>query len=73
MIDGVDVDLMAGFSILFNGLEYPFPLSKASIVEISHLEGEPIPFESLAIWRQRYALMGRTSRVSAIDAYLSSH
>jgi hypothetical protein len=69
-VAGVDVDLMADFSIIKDGKEYKFPLEETSIVERYSLEGETIPFESLEIWRERYALMGRSEKVRMIESYL---
>jgi hypothetical protein len=70
VVEGVDIDLMADFSIIKDGKEYFFPLEEKSIVERYSLEGERIPLESLAIWRQRYCLMGREEKVRMIDASL---
>jgi hypothetical protein len=55
VISGVDLDVMAGFSIIKDGKEYRFPLKKENIVEHLSLEGEDIPVESLELWRERYA------------------
>lgn len=70
VVAGVDIDLMADFSIIKDGKEYRFPLEAQSIVERYPLEGETIPFESLNVWRERYALMGREEKVKMIDAAL---
>jgi hypothetical protein len=67
-IAGVDIDLMAGFSIRKDGVEYPFPLRQENIVEYLEVNGESIPVESLAVWRERYALMGRSEKVALIDS-----
>lgn len=70
VISGVDLDVMAGFSILKDGKEYRFPLKKENIVDHLSLEGEDIPVESLELWRERYALMGREEKVAMIDRAL---
>jgi hypothetical protein len=70
VVEGVDVDLMADFSIIKDGKEYPFPLKKENIDEVLLLQGEKIPLEKLSLWRERYLLMGRESKVEMIDAAL---
>ena len=70
VIEGVDVDLMADFSIIKDGKEYPFPLKKENIEKILVLDGEKIPLEKLSLWRERYFLMGRESKVEMIDVAL---
>ena len=70
VVEGVDIDLMADFSIIKGGKEYPYPLQSEAIVERYELQGETIPFESLEVWRERYILMGREEKVAMIDAYL---
>lgn len=72
VVDGVDLDVMADFSIKVGQQEYFFPLKEDSVVEFYDLEGEKIPFESLTIWRERYALMGRQDKTKMIDDYLRS-
>src|SRR5574344_1912115 len=54
VIEGVDLDVMAGFSIFKDGKEYLFPLLKENLVEFFDLAGEKIPCESLQLWRERY-------------------
>lgn len=70
VIAGVDIDLIAGFSIIALGVEHHFPLDNRSIAGFFDLEGEQIPVESLPAWRERYALMGRQEKVAMIDAAL---
>jgi hypothetical protein len=70
VIEGVDLDVMAGFSILKDGKEYRFPLKKEAIVDHLRVEGEDIPVESLEAWRERYALMSRPEKVAMIDRAL---
>lgn len=69
-IDGVEIDLMEDFSIIKDGKEYYFPLKPENIVERLSLDGESIPVESLAAWRERYALMGRLEKVEIIDEFI---
>lgn len=71
VIEGVDLDVMAGFSIYKDGQEYHFPLQANNIVDHLFVEGEDIPVESLEAWRERYALMGRKEKVEMIDNALN--
>ena len=66
-VDGVDIDVMAGFSIFRDGVEHPFPLRRADIRDWAEVDGVRIPLQSLAEWRTYYALMGREEKVRMID------
>ena len=68
-IDGVDIDVMAGFIIIDNGGEYYFPLYKEHIKEFTEIDGIKIPLQSLEEWRTFYQLMGRYEKVNMIDAW----
>jgi hypothetical protein len=72
-IEGVEVDMMEDFSIIKDGKEYPFPLKKEAIIESYDLKGEPIPFESLQTWEERYTLMGRLAKAKIIHDFLAAH
>ena len=67
-IDGIDVDIMAGFVIVSNGKDYDCSLTAEQVAERILLNGETIPLQSLSDWRKYYALMGRTSKVEMIDS-----
>lgn len=71
VIDGVDVDVMAGFAIVSGGQTHDCSLQKEQIVETLTLDGEIIPLQSVELWRGYYALMGRTAKVDMIDRYLA--
>ena len=71
VIDSVDVDMMAGFAIVSSGQTHDCSLQKEQIVETLTLDGEAIPLQSAALWREYYALMGRTAKVDIIDRYLA--
>ena len=69
-IDGIDVDVMAGFVIVNKDKEYYFPLKKENIKDYTEINGIKIPLQSLEEWRNYYRLMGRDEKVKMIDAYL---
>ena len=66
-IDGVDVDVMAGFVIVKDGVEHDCSLRDDEITEHIQVEGETIPLHSLAAWRRNYGLMGKPEKVLLID------
>lgn len=69
-VDGVDVDVMAGFVIVSGGVEHDRALRPSEITECRLLHGERIPLQSLEAWRGNYALMGRMDKVALIDRAL---
>ena len=66
-IDGVDVDVMAGFVIVKDEKEYDCSLKQEQVAEFIQVNDEPIPLQSLEDWRRYYELMGRTEKVEMID------
>ncbi|HCD45573.1 MAG TPA: hypothetical protein DEQ64_17955 [Lachnoclostridium sp.] len=69
IVDGVDIDVMAGFAIIYNDKEYHFPLKKEKINDYAEVNGIRIPLHSIEEWRNYYELMGRDEKVNMIDAY----
>lgn len=67
VIDGIDVDVMAGLVIVKDGIEVDCSLFPNQIKEYIQLNGEAIPLQALSDWRRYYELMGRTSKVEMID------
>ena len=67
VIDSVDVDVMAGFSIMRAGMPYDCPLKKEQIVEWVLLEGEKIPLQFPFLWSRYYRLMGREEKAAIIE------
>ena len=68
-VDGVDIDVMAGFIIMDKGKECYFPLNKEHIKDFTEINGIKIPLQSLEEWRTFYQLMGRVEKVNMIDAW----
>ncbi|MCO7125050.1 nucleotidyltransferase family protein [Sporolactobacillus shoreicorticis] len=66
VIEGVDFDLIAGFTIVNkNGVHY-YPLDEANIKEIAVIDKTSIPLQSVEDWTTYYNLMGRTDKVEMI-------
>ena len=72
-IQGVEVDVMAGFVIVSGGKEHEFPLRQEDITEHVELNGTLVPLHSVAQWRTYYELMGRTDKVRLIDSHLGNY
>ena len=67
VIEGVGVDIMAGFTVVKDGVAHYFPLEKKKITEHITVGGAAIPLQSLEEWKLYYALMGRTEKVVLIE------
>lgn len=66
-IDGVDVDVMAGFVIVKDGTEHDCSLHEDEIAEHIRIGDETVPLHSLAAWRSNYGLMDKPEKVRFID------
>lgn len=71
IIDSIDVDVMAGFSIISDGKVFDCSLQEEQVVEKMSLGTELIPLQSPLLWREYYQLMGRTEKVKMIECALS--
>jgi len=69
LVDGVEIDVMAGFVIINKGEEHHFALMKENIKEFTQISGITIPLQSLDEWHTYYQLMGRDEKVNLIDAW----
>lgn len=72
-VNGVDVDMMAGFVIVRDGVDCECPLLAEDMGDTTVVDGETVPLHSLSAWRRNYALMGRTAKAEMIDKYLSEN
>ena len=64
VIDGTEVDLIAGFVIVKDGVAHECPLLRKDITERKDLEGAAVPLHALAVWGEYYELMGRTEKAA---------
>lgn len=69
IVEGVDIDVIAGFTIINNGIANYFPLEREEIKETILLEENIIPLQSLEMWEKYYQLMGRDNKVRMIKKY----
>ena len=67
LIDGVDVDVIAGFTIIYEGEEYYFPLTGKEIKDHAEIDGTLIPLQALGAWRRYYRLMGRDDKAALLE------
>lgn len=66
-VDGVDIDVMAGFVIVKDSVDYDCSLNENEIAEHIILGNEKIPLHSVAVWRRYYELMEKPEKVRMID------
>lgn len=71
VIDGVEVDVIAGFAIVTQEGVRRFPLLESEVSCRMGMGGEEIPLHSLRAWRMYYALMGRTEKVCLLDDFFN--
>lgn len=72
VIDSVDVDVMAGFSIVSDGVLYDCSLNEDQIVEWMPLGSERIPLQSPLLWCKYYKLMGRNEKAAMIEKAMAN-
>jgi len=73
-IDGVEMDVMAGFRIRHSLGVYEFPMDSKSITKKAMINGTEIAYTSLEDWLIAYSLMiGRDQKVAMIKGYLDEH
>ncbi len=71
-INGIALDIMAGFKIKHRAGVYQFPFDTGNITKKITLDGIEIPFCSLEDWYVAYLLMpGRAAKVALIEAYFN--
>lgn len=70
IVDGVDIDVMAGFIIVDNDKEHYFPLKRENIKDFTEVNGIRIPLQAIEEWHTYYKLMGRAEKVNMIEAWL---
>ena len=74
IIDGIDVDVMAGFAVNHNSGIFDYTFNHKSISEFKVINGVNIPFTSLEDWYVIYQLIpNRESKVKMIEKYLLSN
>ncbi len=73
-IEGVGVDLMAGFRIRHPEGVYEYAFGDSSVSERRMIEGEAVPFAALEDWFVLYQLMPeKVAKAARIEAHLLEH
>ena len=67
IVDGVELDVMAGYAITRYGVDYDRAFDPASVDAHATVGGVTIPLQAVAVWRENYRLMGRADKVALID------
>lgn len=62
IVEDVEVDMMAGFAIVKDGVSYSTPFDKYHIEKYVTVNGQSIPLQFLSDWERYYALMGRPQK-----------
>ncbi len=70
VIDGTDIDLIAGYTLVRDDKRHEFPLTREKIAGAVSLDGETVPLQALADWREYYLLMGREGKARLINEAL---
>lgn len=68
-INGVSIDVFAGFTIINAGQSYYLPLTPDQIATQYNLNGQLIPLMSVDIWHDYYQLMSRTDKTQLLNNY----
>ncbi|SHE70801.1 hypothetical protein [Clostridium fallax] len=71
VVNGIDIDIMAGFTINHENGKYRYIFDNKSISSIEIIDGIKIPFTALEDWYVIYQLIkGRENKVGLIEKYL---
>jgi hypothetical protein len=65
-VDGVDIDVIAGFVITRDGVDYDCAFGRENIAGFTEVGGVRIPLQSASDWRRYYQLMGRPEKAEMI-------
>lgn len=65
-VQDVELDIMAGFTIVRGGVEYDCSLKREEITDSVLINNQSIPLHSLALWKRYYQLMGRAEKAAMI-------
>ena len=68
-IENVDIDMMAGFGVIYEGQEYDLALHADQIEEYKEIDNINIPLQSLELWKDYYRYIGRPQKVKMIENY----
>ncbi len=67
VIMDTDVDVMAGFHIIKDGVDHDCSLAAEDISQEVMIHGQRIPLHSVEMWKNYYELMDRPAKVKLIE------
>ncbi|MCS5421229.1 MULTISPECIES: hypothetical protein [Psychrilyobacter] len=71
VIDGIEIDVMGGLCICFNGKDHPFDFTRDSIGDFMEIDNIKIPLAKLSDWYKIYKLLpDREDKVTLIKEYM---
>lgn len=59
IVEGVEVDIMAGFVIMKDGIAYSAEFDGSHVEKYVMVKGQRVPLQRLSDWERYYTLMGR--------------
>ena len=68
VVDDVGIDVIGGFIIVKDGIDYDCTLQK-EIIDYTYLDGVKIALDTIDNWYKYYSLMGRDNKVKMIENY----
>ena len=68
VVDGVDIDIIGGFIIVKDSIEYDCYLQK-DIDDFVEIDDIKINLDTIDNWHKYYSLMNRTNKVEMIESY----
>ncbi len=72
IIDGIEIDVMGGLCICFNGKDHSFDFTKDSIGDFMEIDNIKIPLSKLTDWHDIYKLLpNREEKVALIEEYMN--
>ncbi len=66
-LNNLNIDLMAGFTIIINNKTHYYPLLNNDITNMITTNNTVLPLHSVSVWRTLYQLMDRVDKVKLID------
>ena len=74
IIDGIEIDVMAGLCICFGGKDYSFDFTKDSIGDFMEIDNIKIPLAKLNDWYSIYKLLpNREEKITLIKKYMENN
>jgi len=72
-IRGVDIDIMARFSIVSDGITHEFPLTEQDINEYVTIKHTKIYLSSIKDWYHYYTLMKRKDKIKLLEEFMKKY